>query len=165
MPVSTPIFPTVGPTEGVSVLNGQGVGLQRSSCRSAAAYATNGTKVCFQCLSLRFQIASNGQTGHMVDNSYRISQPQTGCMPDHLSHRQLAASCIGKNHSISVSNRATSGIYLPTIWATLGLQATEWTGVGFHPEHLATGRIGASFLHRPRLLSSGRCGIFVFCFV
>ena len=39
MPVSTPIFPTVGPTEGVPVLNGQGVGLWRSSCRSAAAYA------------------------------------------------------------------------------------------------------------------------------
>ena len=39
MPVSTPIYPTVGPTEGVSVFSGRGVGLQRSGCRSAAAYA------------------------------------------------------------------------------------------------------------------------------
>ena len=38
-PVPTPIFLTVGPAEGVSVFGGQGVGLQRSSCRSAAAYA------------------------------------------------------------------------------------------------------------------------------
>ena len=39
MPVSTQIFPTVGPTEGVSVFGGQGVGLRRSGCRSATAYA------------------------------------------------------------------------------------------------------------------------------
>ena len=39
MPVSTTIFPTVGPTEGVPVFGGQGVGLRRSGCRSATAYA------------------------------------------------------------------------------------------------------------------------------
>lgn len=38
-PAPTPIFPTVGPPEGVSVFSGQGVGLQRSGCRSATAYA------------------------------------------------------------------------------------------------------------------------------
>ena len=44
-PVPTPIFLTVGPAEGVSVFGGQGVGLQRSSCRSAAAYAV--ANICF----------------------------------------------------------------------------------------------------------------------
>lgn len=39
MPVPTPISPTVGPAEGVSVFGGQGVGLQRSGCRFGAAYA------------------------------------------------------------------------------------------------------------------------------
>ena len=39
MPVPTPISPTVGPAEGVSVFSGQGVGLQRSGCRFGAAYA------------------------------------------------------------------------------------------------------------------------------
>lgn len=39
MPVSTPIYPTVGAAAGVSVFSGQGVGLHRSGCRSAAAYA------------------------------------------------------------------------------------------------------------------------------
>ena len=39
MPASTPISPTVGLAEGVSIFSGQGVGLQRSSCRSATAYA------------------------------------------------------------------------------------------------------------------------------
>ena len=45
MPVSTPISPTVGLAEGVSVFSGQGVGLQRSSCRSATAYATDFSRV------------------------------------------------------------------------------------------------------------------------
>lgn len=81
----------------------------------------------------------------MVDDGYCISQTQTGCLPDHLDHRQLAESCMGKNHSISVGNRASSGIYLPAVWAALGLQTTERTAVGFHTEYLTTGRIGASF--------------------
>lgn len=40
VPVPTPISPTVGPAEGVSVFSGQGVGLQRSGCRFGAAYAS-----------------------------------------------------------------------------------------------------------------------------
>ena len=46
MPISTPISLTVGPAEGVSVFSGQDVGLQRSSCCSAAAYA-QGLSVLF----------------------------------------------------------------------------------------------------------------------
>ena len=42
MPVPTPISPTVGPAEGVSVFGGQGAGLQRSGCRFGAAYAITG---------------------------------------------------------------------------------------------------------------------------
>ena len=45
MPVPTPISPTVGPAEGVSVFGGQGVGLQRSGCRFGAAYALNRLKI------------------------------------------------------------------------------------------------------------------------
>ena len=41
MPVSTPIISTVGTAAGVSVFSGQGVGRQRSGCRSATAYATH----------------------------------------------------------------------------------------------------------------------------
>lgn len=41
MPVPAPIFPTVGPAEGVSVFGSQGVGLQRSGCRFPAAYAVS----------------------------------------------------------------------------------------------------------------------------
>ena len=41
MPVPTPISPTVGPAEEVSVFSGQGVGLQRSGCRFGAAYAAS----------------------------------------------------------------------------------------------------------------------------
>ena len=39
MPVSTPISPTVGPAEGMSVLSGHCIGLQRSGCCSATEYA------------------------------------------------------------------------------------------------------------------------------
>ena len=63
MPVPTPIFLTVGPAEGVSVFGGQGVGLQRSSCRSAAAYTFGAW-----CRAQRIKIAMIAGGNHTIIN-------------------------------------------------------------------------------------------------
>ena len=105
----------------------------------------------FVCLIL-CKICVN-QTGDVRGKDSSPTNVKTASTLKRHGYCQTAGTYMGKDYHVSACTWICSGILFPAVRA----------GVALHTKYLTAGRVGASFLHRPRLLSSGRCGIFVFC--